>query len=367
MGNFLYWPAILVFTGIIGLRCSLLISQARYIHRPDDPNMAEIRTRWLDDSTEHSLKSYEFEESTIFKLFDLDHFMKNLLPRDTIPLRNDPEKTAHGALLDRYIAECLDELQKTKRVKKSFKNFTVLKKNNFDFKKSAGLIIFKPKHPPYDQFVVKLFSETPHRFVRPFKKDLEQNCLFTMGGGISRYLVGFTRIKNLNYIKHRIENNPYWSTIVGPSPRKWFWLPSDARWFEVKGYKLRGKKAQSTKLPSIYAIVSDAIEAERVFSIYNEDDRTLVLSLAHWLGERLDPNISNYMIEKQCKKVVLIDTEHFPTNLGLRKPLGYTNYSNWYFKMVKKYLQDNFLRTKKARLAIRDGTIPRIMQCTEAA
>jgi hypothetical protein len=37
---------------------------------------------------------------------------------------------------------------------------------------------------------------------------------------------------------------------------------------------------------------------------------------------------------------------------------------DWYARMVKKYLRDSFFRTKSERLAIRDGKVRCIMQCT---
>ncbi len=365
MKQYAYWLTRVTILLVLVGRQENARGQARWIHRPADPTMAEIRTRWVaDESEEYSLRGHEFEASTIFKLFDRDYFMANLLPKGFINLRNEKDKYARGEFLDAFIGECLLELQKAKRPKKNYKRFTVLKKNNFNFKRSTGLIIFKPKPHPYDRFVIKLFTETPHLFVRPFHKDLEQNCLFNMAGGVSRYLVGFTRVKNLHYMKHRIEKSPYWSSIMAPCIRKWFWLPSETRWFEVIGYGVNGQKEQRIRLPATYAIVSDAIESERGFSMYNKDDAELVLSLARWLKERLDPNITNYMIEKQTGKPVFIDTEHFPTNLGLRETLGYVSYMDWYFKMTRKYLKDSYCRTKKGRLAIRRGQARPFMQCT---
>lgn len=355
------WQAALI---VFVLIASLPLN-GRWRRRVEDPCTAEVRTRLLDGVKEYVLKGYEFETSALFTLFDYNHFMENMLPSCPIAIRNDPEKKIDGKDLTEYVEECYKEILKTKQRTKTFKHFTVLKKSNFNFKKSTGLIIFRLKNSPYDNFVVKLFIETPRDFVRPFTKDLEQNCLYCMGGGISRYLVGFTRIRNLHYIKSIIAKSPYWSSFVD-TPRKWFWIPRSCRWFEVKGYKIGGKPEQYTCLPSVYAIVTDAIEAARILSKNNPTDTRKIISLVQWLGQRLDPNIQNYMIEKKTGKLVFVDTEHFPSNLGLRAPLKYNDHGSWYNKLVRKYFKDNFFRTKSERLAIRDGRVQPIMECTEA-
>lgn len=341
----------------------LPINARNWQHRVDDPYAPEVKTRFLDETKEYSLKSYDFQESTLFELFDYNHFQENMLPTSPITLRNKPQETVDGAALSKHIEECYKELIKPRRSIRKLKKVKLLKKNNFNFKKANGLAIFKLTEPPYDNFVVKLFIEKPCDFVRPYKKDLEQNCLFPMGGGISRYLVGFTRIKNLHYIRSKIATSPYWSTRVD-MPRKWFWIPPNCRWFEVKGYNVGGKAEQSIKLPSVYAIVCDAVESDRAFSKYDPDDASLVISLVRWLGERLDPNIPNYMIEKDTGKVVFVDTEHFPSNVGLTEPLDYDNHTQWMVKVTKKYFKDNFFRTKKERIAMKNGHAKRIMKCT---
>lgn len=55
------------------------------------------------------------------------------------------------------------------------------------------------------------------------------------------------------------------------------------------------------------------------------------------------------MIEKDSGKMVIIDTEHFPTMIGLKEPLEFEVYSEWYVKLSIKCLKDNFLRDKHTR------------------
>ncbi len=345
---------------IISFFSSLPTIHARSIHRKHDKGLSEIRTRWLDEDTEYSLKSYEFDGHTLFKLFDYDHIQQNLFPEGPIKYRGE-DTTVLGNELYEEINDLFEELKKTKHTKKEYKNFKVLKRNNFNAKKSIGALILKFKKYP---FVVKLFMESPHSFVRPYFRDLEQNCLFVMGGGISRYLVGFTRVKNLHYIERKVKGSPYWSSKVDII-RKWFVLPKKNRWFELRGYNIGGIAERRITLPSIYATIADEVDAERVFSADNEDDRRTVLNLTTWLEERLDPNIPNYMIEKRTGKMVFVDSEHFPTNLGMRKKIGYNSYFTWYSNLVRKYITENYFRTKRCRIAIRDAKIPPIMTVPE--
>jgi hypothetical protein len=342
---------------------SMLVSRERGIHRPIDPALPEVRTRWLDSSQEYSLRSYAWEESTLFKLFDYDNFMQNLLPSGPITLRNDSQ-SIQGDELHNVITDCLHELQKTRACKKKFTTCTVLKKNNFNFKKSQGLIVIRPKQEPYDRFVVKLFIETPESFVRHFRKDLEQNCLFRMAGGISRYLVGFTRLKNLAFMRRKIADHPYWSNTFDLI-RKWFWMPTDNRWFRVTAFKVAGKDEQSIDLPGIYAVIGDFVKAKRVFALSHAQDRDTVLSWAAYCEENVDPNITNYVEEEGTGKYVPLDSEHFPSSIGLRKPLGYTSYSSWYFKVFKKYIKDNYFCSRNEHRAIQASRIPPIKACQE--
>ncbi len=344
--------------------CTLSLTPRTWQHRAEDPNAPEVKTCYVDDTKEYSLKSYDFQHSTLFELFDLKHFQENMLPSGPITLRYKPQETIDGTLLSKHVEECYKQLSKPRRSIRKLKNMKFLKKNNFNFKKANGLAIFRLTKPPFDNFVVKLFIETPCDLVRPYKKDLEQNCLFAMGGGISRYLVGFTRIKNLQYARSKVAASPYWSTLVD-FPRKWFWVPPSCRWFTVTGYNVGGKAEQSIKLPSVYAVICDAIESDRALSKDDPDEAALVISLVRYLGEHMDPNIPNYMIEKNTGIVVCSDTEHFPSNVGLTARLDYDNHRQWMFELIKKYFRDNFFRTKNERLSMRNGNGQRIMKCND--
>lgn len=67
------------------------------------------------------------------------------------------------------------------------------------------------------------------------------------------------------------------------------------------------------------------------------------------------------MIEKGTKKLVIVDTEHFPTVVGFRKrPPKCKNYTSWYLQLSSKCGKETFFRTKKERRAAQ--TVPNEMQ-----
>ena len=50
------------------------------------------------------------------------------------------------------------------------------------------------------------------------------------------------------------------------------------------------------------------------------------LRFAHYLENRVDAHVDNFMVEKSTGIIVLIDTEHFPTMVGLKEPFEYDDY-----------------------------------------
>ncbi len=234
----------------------------------------------------------------------------------------------------------------------------MLKKNNYNTRNGTGALVIAFKNLP---FVIKVFRETPYTFVRPRYRDLEQRCLFKLSGGVSRYLTGFTRIKNLDYIRSHIQNDPTWKTTVD-TPRKWFWIPPETPWFELKGINVNGIPEQTISFPSTYVVVADKIEIERTFTLTDAEDRHLVIGFTTGIGEYPDPNISNYVIDKNGN-VMFLDSEHFPSNLGMREPFNYTTHGTWYSYLVKKFFKDVYFKSKAERLAIRHGTHKEIMPC----
>ena len=73
------------------------------------------------------------------------------------------------------------------------------------------------------------------------------------------------------------------------------------------------------------------------------------LKFAHYIGDRLDAHVDNLVVEKNTGKIVLIDTEHFPTMIGLKEPMNYNTYGSWFLQLSGKCFRANFMRSKKIR------------------
>jgi hypothetical protein len=312
--------------------------------------MPEISTRWLDDpcSPVYRLKSFYLREHPLFTTFDKEHVDSHLLPAGEISYRSDKNKTVNRDELTNIIAETVNEIYKyNKKPPCLDEHFIILKKLNFDWQSHAGLLVLKFKKYP---FVVKLFMETPQTFVNPSSKDIQQAASFIMSGGVNRYMLGFTRIKNLEALRTRIATSPYWSSFID-TPRKWFWIPSSARWFELTGHNLGTNQCSyQVQLPSVYVLLCDAIESDNRFNLFHRKECELSLNLARFLGPGADPHIYNFMREAQTGKIIIIDTEHFPSIVGLREPLVYKNYPSLYGQLANKFLKDYFFTSKQDRL-----------------
>ena len=324
------------------LICTIFLIEGRSNFRTPDPRMPELITRWSDDTKTYHLKDSYLELYPLFSKFDRDYFMNHLIPDEPISYRRDPKKTVDGKELKKQVEVFIKEL---KRHKKEFKHFKTLKSADYNFRTVSGLIIVKFQDYP---FVLKFFIKTPESFSKPLTEGFHPRCFFRMGGGINRHLSGFTRIRNIEEIRNRIKDNEYWEDRID-TPRKWFLLPEEPRWIELRGKNIGPHKEEVTELPATYGIIADAIETDKHFSIFNAVDRESSLQFAQYLESRIDAHVDNFMIEKGSLKMVLIDTEHFPTMVGLKEPLKYDNYSQWYLALSCKCFKDNFFRTKKFR------------------
>ena len=307
--------------------------------------MPEIEVSWLGQERDSfRLRNYHLQEKPFFHLFAESNFKKEQIPDAEIPFRNQPDKSVHGSVLQASIEKMIDTLLATQRNIKQLNDFIILQSKDYNFKQQVGLLILKSKHYP---FVVKLFIERPQTFIDPFHKGMEPIWFFFMGGGINRHLSGFTRIKNLQEVKRKIAASPKWAPLVD-FPRKWYTHPKQSKWIHITGKNIGTKAVQTTKIPSIYCIVADAIEAEKTLSLRSPADRNLALSLCNYLDQYIDSHIENFMLEKQTKKIVIIDTEHFPSVVGFQGKQGtFQSYTQWYLHLAGKCLHDTFFTTKK--------------------
>ena len=250
------------------------------------------------------------------------------------------KKKVVGQVLHDLIEKLVVEI---KEHKTSFTDFKVLKKRDFNARTCSGLIIVKFKEYP---FVVKLFMETPESFVQPFTKGWQPVCFFMMGGGVNRYLTGFTRFRNLEKIRDCILKDPEWAERID-TPRKWFWIPDTCRWFQMRSKNMGSYDQYRINLPCVYAIIADAVSVDKCFTLFNKNHRQTTMRLTQYLGNRIDPHIDNFMPEKDTNKIIIADTELFAVMVGLKKPLNFTNYKSWYLKLTLKSLQDMLFRSKR--------------------
>jgi len=317
-------------------------SYPRSIHRPKNPQLPSITTSWYGDSKYHTLADSHWEPYPIFHLFDKKYFNKHLLPAGNISFRNNTTEHISTHRINALIEELLEEIR---QCKKKYTHFTVLQKKDFNRGRGCGLLILKFNNYP---FVLKLFSETPDSFINPWCKGREPVFFFYMGGGVNRHLTGLTRLKNLDTINKKIKEYPRWRDRVS-TPRKWYWLPKNPRWILVQGKNIGNKKAQSTIIPGIYGIIADFIENEGGLSLMNAEDRKTALNLCNDLGMMIDPHIQNFFIERETKKLVIVDTEHFPTVVGFKEEKKFSNYLEWYLSLSAKCAKSLFFRTKDER------------------
>jgi hypothetical protein len=303
--------------------------------------MPSIVTHWKDDNKKcYSLRSPFLEGYPFFEIFDKQHFDEHMIPEGPISFRYDPTKSVTRNELTSLIETLIQEIRAKRTM---YTHFNVLRDSNFNRRRQSGLLIVRCKRYP---FVVKLFMETPDMFVKPYKKGLYPMFFYFMGGGVNRHLSGFTRIKNAEKFKSIVDNNPYWKSRVDV-PRKWYWVPSDARWITISGSNIGRYKHVSIDIPGTYCIVADAIDLERSMTLFNADDCIESMALCNATKFIIDPHIDNFAIERNTKKIVLVDTEHFPTIVGFKKDVGeFSSQTSWYINLAIKALRDMFLRDK---------------------
>lgn len=312
----------------------------RSIYRPIDPLLPEIRVKWVGDSHAYVLRKYHIED-VLFQLFDKDYFMQHILPEGTIAYRSNPEKSIVSKKLTALVDHLVEEIKQGKR---TFSNFKILQAKDYNFKKETGLLVLKFNDYP---FVVKLFLERPDSFVSPFDKGFEPIFFFFMAGGINRHMAGFTRIKNREVIMARISESPWAGSV--DAPRKWHYIPAQSKWIEIKGKNIGDAKEQIVTFPGTYCIIADAIEAERNFSLFKAEDKKRAMDLCNYLNIWIDPHLTNFMIEKNTQKLVIVDTEHFPSFVGLREKISFSSYTDWYLYLAGKCWRNAFMQNKWER------------------
>ncbi len=313
-----------------------------------------IVTNWAGSDHYFYLQDSHLEVWPVFKTFDRDYFFKHMLPKEPITFRYYPDKTIDPQKLTDAIVSFFKEVRAGK---KQFKEFDILKKDGFNVKKQAGLLVVKGKNWPINQFVVKLFMETPRSFIRAYNKGFIAACHFIVGHGVTRFMLGFTRLKNKDLVSKIIKNSSGWIKDID-IPRKWFWVPESYPWIHLEGYYINQYDKIEIDVPGAYAIIEDAITVERDFSLKNKEDCAKAVEMCNALYCLIDPHSNNFVYEKNTHRIIIIDTEHLPTMVGLKEPILIKSYKSWYSFLIKKGFTEYFCKTKKARKALQKNRTP---------
>lgn len=315
---------------------------ARSFLRPIDKTAPRLTAQWTGKSKIYSITDSHLEEYPLFVVYNEEYFNRYRLPLTDIPYRYNKNITVAGSCLNGLIEDLLREIQSGKR---KYTNFILLQDKDFNHKKAAGLAVFRFKNYP---FILKLFIETPRSFVDPWMKGILPVWFFYMAGGGNRHITGLTRIQNKIVISNKLAAMPKWAQFVD-TPEKWFWTPEKEKWITLTGYNIGGKEMITARIPGTYAIIAEAIEQSEEQTIFDRHKRKIALELCNTLDLFIDPHIDNFMVEKGSNKLVIIDTEHFPTLVGLKEKASYKTYVRWYLGLMHKASYDIFFRDKKAR------------------
>ncbi len=290
-------------------------------------------------------KTYKLNEGkTYFRIkpikngFDSDYFNTHLLPSEIIQFRYG-NGSVSGSILSKLAQEFLEEI---KVGQKKFHNFIVLKDRDFNYKTLSGLIVVKFKNHP---FVLKLSIEHPHTIIHTFSyKNIEAIGRYITGGNL-RHLSNFTRIPNLDRIKHILSFNPFYLKSL-QFPRKWYWKPEKNYDLKIE-WQCNGHQATMI-LPSIYGTISDFIETEPKQP--QAELNRLSMKIAMDTGFLIDPHSGNIVIEKGTHNYVLLDTEDFRLMVGLDRSMNAKKYSGWLLELGYKGFCTVVSRSKKERV-----------------
>lgn len=323
---------------------------ARSPFRKKDKDIPEITIGWKHSKKTISLVNWALTEYPIFNVFNgpgYDYFYEHILPTSSINDLHNSEKLISCRTLNSNIEFLLKEINKHKKL---YTHFTVLQDKNFNYKQKCGLLVLQFKDYP---FVLKLFMETPKTFIDPYCKGFENQFFFYMSGGMNRHIAGLTRIKNLELVNQQINNNPRWNGKV-KTPRKWYWLPKKHRWMKINGHNIGAKEEISTLMPSVYAIIADTIDTKEDAPLLSSQKKSeLIMELCMDLHLFVDPHSDNFVIKYQKEiddyHISIVDTEHFPSIVGLKEEPFFTNHLEWFVYLGTKYFQDAFLQTKNDR------------------
>jgi len=328
---------------------------SRSIHRPSNPTIpyitvtasnkeyAEVwRKSTVTPKSVHKLQNKFLCLKTLKKPFENSDFKKHMLPYGNLKFRKG-EESVHTDILKEQNELVLQEVL---HGQKEFTDFSILKDRDFNYKSLSGLLVLKNKKYP---FVLKLFIEHPETFIEPLQKSFEASCIFILSGNM-RHLSGFTRINNLENSKKLLSKDPEFRYYID-FPRKWYWMPKTQSLLEINWHDNHHQHFETIKIPSIYGIVCDFIDVDK--ELQKQEFYTLrqiSIDVTKYLHFSIDPHDDNFVPEKGSNKIVIIDTEHFPTVAGLDKEMNAKEYNQWYFELARKATKRLLWRSKQERI-----------------
>jgi hypothetical protein len=293
-------------------------------------------------------KDSHLTHDTFFKLYDHQYLLEKKLPKAPIIDYTCQSIKYSGETLDKHLQKLV---QQVRSGKKTFHNFDIIKSSNFNDTLRCGLLILKHKKMP---FVIKLFIEHPETLVHPTWKGIEPIFFFYMGG-VNRHFAGFTRIKNKEYINNWVENNEKWKGKV-LVPRKWFWLPKDPKWILIEGENMRqDNEKEIIRIPGTYAIIADFFDYKECKK-YKKERKNIIMQFCNDINMHVDPHEDNFIITKNYQNpddfyLAIIDTEHFPTMVGMdaSQKITFSSHTEWLWCLALKCVQDIYFTPKSKR------------------
>lgn len=326
--------------------CVTVIECRRSPFRKIDPLMPRLVTSsQKDPDIQFTHCDWFYYRNPIFTTFREADFFSNIVHEYPLVGRFEHNVVLPYTALSSMLETLVAEIKSGKRI---YTHFILLKDKNFNHKKKCGLVILKFKEYP---FVVKLFMENPKTLLNPFCKGFENRIFHFIGHGVNRHLAGPTRIYNLERLRKMLQKKNYHVVL----PRKWFWLPQDPEWIEITGYNIIPNKPISITIPGIYVIIADELKINPQYQMMQQSESNdIIMAFCNDVNVIVDPHSDNFIMQRDTNGtavISIVDTEHFPTLVGISEETTFSGHVQWYVSLAWKAINDLFLTSKKDHLA----------------
>jgi len=327
------------------LFCAVIIECRRSPFRKIDPRMPMLITSsQKNPDVQFTHSDWFYYRNPIFTAFCETDLFSNIVQEYSMTNRFENNVTLPYDALNDMLETLIAEVNLEKNL---YTHFTLLQNKNFNRKKKCGLIVLKFKDYP---FVAKLFMEHPDTLLNPFCKGFENRMFHFMGHGANRHVAGLTRIPNLKRLQKMLQKKDYHVIL----PRKWFWLPQDPEWIEVTGYNVIPHKTISMTVPGTYVIIADELKINPEYqTIPQSKSNKIVMDFCNNVNVIIDPHSNNFIVQRDLDDTViiaLVDTEHFPTLVGISEGETFSDHVRWYLSLAWKSVKDLFMTSKQDHL-----------------